>query len=235
MNNEDKNIWWFKLTYNNLVERAKTRGLDKSVLEGYYEVHHIIPRCMGGTDDKENLVLLNYREHVICHVILVRLNPDNVDLIRAADFMLNVDRYDENGNKIVIKLKSSRIAEKIKIENQKYNRGIYHPSYGTHISEEHKKILSEVNSRKRDMKTRINMSNAWLGTRHTDESKKKMSEAKKGKPRPDLRRPRPARKVKGKDGEIFPSIAEAARKYNVSRSAILGWIKREQGFSFIEN
>ena len=33
--------------YNDLIERAKTRKLD-----GYKEVHHIIPRCMGGGNEK---------------------------------------------------------------------------------------------------------------------------------------------------------------------------------------
>jgi hypothetical protein len=37
--------------YNDIVDRSKNR-----VLEGYKERHHIIPRCVGGTNDKSNLV-----------------------------------------------------------------------------------------------------------------------------------------------------------------------------------
>lgn len=35
--------------YNLLIERAKNR-----FLEGYSERHHIIPKCMGGNDSKDN-------------------------------------------------------------------------------------------------------------------------------------------------------------------------------------
>lgn len=37
--------------YERLIERAKNR-----VLEGYRERHHILPRCMGGTNAPDNLV-----------------------------------------------------------------------------------------------------------------------------------------------------------------------------------
>ena len=36
----------------------------------YVEKHHIIPRCIGGSDHKENLVSLTAREHFVCHLLL---------------------------------------------------------------------------------------------------------------------------------------------------------------------
>lgn len=39
---------------------------------------------MGGTDDKENLVLLTAREHFLAHVLLHKIYPDNVGLLCAA-------------------------------------------------------------------------------------------------------------------------------------------------------
>ena len=36
------------------------------------EIHHIVPRSLGGTNDKLNLVKLTTREHFICHLLLVR-------------------------------------------------------------------------------------------------------------------------------------------------------------------
>lgn len=55
--------------YNNLISRAKAR----EPLSGYKETHHILPRCMGGTDDKENLVDLTGREHFIAHWLLCKI------------------------------------------------------------------------------------------------------------------------------------------------------------------
>lgn len=57
--------------YENLIERAKTR-----VLDGYVEVHHIKPRCMGGADDTSNLVQLTPEEHYVAHQLLHKMYPD---------------------------------------------------------------------------------------------------------------------------------------------------------------
>lgn len=56
--------------YHLLVAKAKGR-----VLEGYVEVHHVIPRCMGGTDDKENLVQFTPEEHYVAHQLLHKIYP----------------------------------------------------------------------------------------------------------------------------------------------------------------
>jgi hypothetical protein len=68
--------------YNTLIERSKAR-----VLEGYVEKHHIIPKCLGGTDDKENLVLLTPEEHFLAHQLLVKIYPDESGLAYAAKMM----------------------------------------------------------------------------------------------------------------------------------------------------
>jgi hypothetical protein len=36
------------------------------------EFHHIVPTCIGGTDDKDNIIKLGYREHYIAHYILAK-------------------------------------------------------------------------------------------------------------------------------------------------------------------
>lgn len=57
----------YRRIYYNLVENA--RKLERS---GYLERHHIIPRSLGGTNSKDNLVSLTFREHFICHRLLPR-------------------------------------------------------------------------------------------------------------------------------------------------------------------
>lgn len=42
-------------------------------IEGYSEEHHIIPRSLGGTDEKENLIRLTAREHFIAHLLLTKM------------------------------------------------------------------------------------------------------------------------------------------------------------------
>lgn len=93
----------YEKIYNQIVARAKTRKL-----EGYKERHHIIPKCMGGTNDKENLVLLTAREHFICHWLLVRIYPNNKKLIYSFHAMC---KQNKSGNRY---LPSSRVYKEAK-------------------------------------------------------------------------------------------------------------------------
>ena len=65
--------------YGRLIERAKTRQLT-----GYVEKHHVVPKCIGGTDEKSNLVKLTPEEHYVAHQLLVKIYPDNDSLVYAA-------------------------------------------------------------------------------------------------------------------------------------------------------
>ena len=41
---------------------------------GYTESHHILPKCMGGSDDSDNIVRLTAREHYVCHWLLWKIH-----------------------------------------------------------------------------------------------------------------------------------------------------------------
>ncbi len=58
-------------TYNILVERAQ----DRMRPDGYCEKHHILPKCMGGKNNRDNIVYLTAKEHFLCHKMLVRIFP----------------------------------------------------------------------------------------------------------------------------------------------------------------
>lgn len=51
------------------------------------ERHHIIPKCMGGDDNADNLVNLTFREHFLAHLLLHRAYPENSDLALAVFLM----------------------------------------------------------------------------------------------------------------------------------------------------
>jgi len=68
--------------YDLLMERARNR-----LLEGYSERHHVVPRCLGGTDEPDNLVRLTPEEHYVAHQLLVKINGKNQKLIFAAVMM----------------------------------------------------------------------------------------------------------------------------------------------------
>ena len=68
--------------YFNIIDNRK-----KNIPDGYFEKHHIIPKCLGGSNDKNNLVKLTAREHFICHLLLTKMN-DNYKLKFALHMML---------------------------------------------------------------------------------------------------------------------------------------------------
>ena len=45
--------------------------------EFYSERHHIIPKCVGGTNNPNNLVYLTPREHLLAHWLLSKIYSDN--------------------------------------------------------------------------------------------------------------------------------------------------------------
>lgn len=67
--------------YNNLIDKSKNRIVSNNI---YFESHHIIPRCMGGKDNVENICLLTPEEHYLAHQLLIKIYPNNNKLIFAA-------------------------------------------------------------------------------------------------------------------------------------------------------
>ena len=97
----------YKKIYNQIIERAKTRQL-----EGYVEKHHIIPKCLGGDDKKENIVQLTAREHFLCHKLLVEIYPKESKLKHAL-FLMSIGKQKTKNKHYKI---SSREYERLKLE-----------------------------------------------------------------------------------------------------------------------
>ena len=63
-------------TYKELIDYAKNETRIKGNGK-YYELHHIVPVFLGGTNDKSNLILLTLYEHVLAHYLLAIENENN--------------------------------------------------------------------------------------------------------------------------------------------------------------
>ena len=64
--------------YYNIIEKNQNKTAGMSIRKiklqfGYTEKHHIIPRAIGGTDQKENTVYMPASEHFRCHQLLVNM------------------------------------------------------------------------------------------------------------------------------------------------------------------
>lgn len=64
----------YQKIYNDLIYRGQQR-INRP--EGYCEIHHIIPRSLGGNDEETDLVTLTAREHYLAHKLLCKITHGN--------------------------------------------------------------------------------------------------------------------------------------------------------------
>lgn len=65
--------------YDALIERARSRGRIENK-----ERHHVIPRCLGGSNEANNIVELTQEEHFLAHQLLVKIFQKEKKLVYAA-------------------------------------------------------------------------------------------------------------------------------------------------------
>lgn len=154
--------------YNNLINRALTR-----INEGYVEKHHIIPRCLGGTDSKENIVNLYPEEHYLAHLLLCKLNKGNSKLLYAAMNMTSGSMINngKRNNKAYGWLRR-QYAESMSGDNNPNRRN----------PEIQKKAALKRVGQKRTKETKARMSAAQKGRTFSEETKRIMAEAAKNRP-----------------------------------------------------
>ncbi len=156
----------YQRIYNNLITRAKARTLT-----GYKEIHHIIPRCLGGSDDSSNLVELTPEEHYTCHQLLVKMYPDNDKLLNAALFM-TANGMGQRSNKIYGWLRR-KYSEYMKGPNNPsklygpWNKGITGYKNNTVFSED---TIKQISARMKDKNPCAGIK-PWNHPRATDYSK----------------------------------------------------------------
>ena len=64
------------MTYKDFIQNIlNIRGRFACGKE-YHERHHIIPKCLDGTDEEDNLIDLFAKEHYEAHKLLALENPE---------------------------------------------------------------------------------------------------------------------------------------------------------------
>lgn len=168
------------MTYAEFIQNIlDTRGRFACGDE-YHERHHIKPKCMGGTNDEENLIDLFAREHFEAHRLLALENPNNNSLTYAWGCMswekneyqdrykLSPEEYEEA--RIACAKAISENAKK-RLANPENN-----PMYGKHHTEESKAKMREAK-----LGVFVGENSPYYGKHLSEETRKKISEANKGK------------------------------------------------------
>jgi hypothetical protein len=55
-------------------EFIRSRRVKEQGLSGYVERHHILPRCLGGGDEADNLIRLTAEDHFFAHLLLAKVH-----------------------------------------------------------------------------------------------------------------------------------------------------------------
>jgi len=108
--------------YFSIVHRA----LSRVVGDMYVEKHHIIPKSLGGSNDKSNLVKLTAKEHFLCHRLLTKMVDDPTAKIKMhnAVFQMTISSKNQSRYKITSRVYTILKQNKsLAMAGNKYGRG----------------------------------------------------------------------------------------------------------------
>lgn len=181
-----------KTTYEEFIQNIlDTRGRFNCG-DIYHERHHIVPKCVGGGNDKDNLIDLFAREHYIAHKLLTQENPDNNKLVYAWTCMafikndityeceITPEEYEEARIALSVKMTGEGNHFYGKQHTAETKEKLRQQRIGTKASDEAKIRMSEAQTKRmQDCEAR-----AACGKPHTEEWKKEQSERMSGENHP---------------------------------------------------
>lgn len=173
------------LTYQAFIDNIlQTRGRFNCGDE-YHERHHIVPKCLGGTNDEDNLIDLFAREHFEAHRLLALEHPEQHSLQYAWFMMSNCNTAPTNHRYMVT-------AQEYEEAKKSYSRVVSLDRKGMKFSEQHRKNISKAQkgkiiseeTRRKMRENHADYSNGkhpMFGKHHTEESKAHMSAAQQNR------------------------------------------------------
>lgn len=118
----------YERVYNSIIDKRR----QTPAINHYFERHHIIPKCIGGTDCQSNIIQLTAREHFVCHLLLYKMyqNTEFESKLLRACIMMNAKSDNQDRSTI-----TSRVYQKLKekfAQQQSINqRGKSNSQYGS--------------------------------------------------------------------------------------------------------
>jgi len=245
-------------------KQSKSMGTTGNV---YCEAHHILPKCLGGSDLEENIVNLPVRYHIMAHYLLTVIYPEVNCLKLALALFVNGG----SGNKpqeqrsFAIKTFSTRTISTMREEahnallnrsdeelvnireagDRKINKRLINGHFVFTDKLEDRLLIKtpEMTYPRNPQSHPKNLATVGTGRKHTEESKRKISEARRKKNSSESYiggRNSRAKKVIGPDGQIFDCIQYAANFANVNRTTMRKWLNNKgmssngnHGYSFL--
>lgn len=111
------------------AEFISDRLTKQPVKPAYFERHHIVPRCLGGGNEKSNIIRLSPEDHLFAHIVLAKIHGGRLWAAVQAMCRLVVEQSDNR----------SRIRERVKFGYIKRS-----------LAEYYRSILSGPNGKRSD-------------------------------------------------------------------------------------
>jgi len=191
-----------RMNYERLHDALIAKAMSRT-LTGYKERHHIIPRCMGGGDESENLVDLTAKEHFIVHKLLVEIYPEVKGLkyalwmmankvgngIHEREYRIGSREYQRLREQLVHTIKSRPPMSLAERERRRERMsGSNNPMYGISLAGPANGMYGKRHSVKSKRKisdskvgTQTGENNPFYGKAHSEATKKRWSEMRSGK------------------------------------------------------
>ena len=195
----------YRQIYNSLIQKRRVSPLI--VTKGLYtELHHVLPKSLGGSDAPANMVRLTGREHYVAHKLLAKAvekeyGRHSVEYSKMFNTVLRMT-YDKRGRNISSRdymVVRKRQSERKSLETpwNKGRRGVYSEETKSRMRENHADVKGQNNPMfgrrgKLHPKTGKHISEsakerigaAHRGKKISLETRRKISESRRGKKNP---------------------------------------------------
>ena len=158
--------------YISIINNAYNREINSNT---YYEKHHILPKCfkLGGENDKNNIIYLYPREHLVCHKLLVKISFSKEIKGKLTYALWQMSTFNSENRQIRI---SSKYYQYLKILLSENTKNI--PKTEEHIQNMKKpKSIKHIKTVEHKEKIRLGR----IGKKRTTKSKEKQSQTMKGR------------------------------------------------------
>jgi hypothetical protein len=205
----------WKRHYIKLCNRGQQRAnTKKRALElfDYVERHHIVPRCMGGLDDDENIVYLTASEHFVAHQLLMKIFPKHYGISQACLLMAsNLNEFRLN----------NKLYEWVR-KKAAYNQSIERKGQTKENNERLRKMSETMKGQTKETSERLKKmahtkAKQMKGqTKENNERVKQSSKSRTGKTKETCPgRASQSKKMKGRTKETCPGRMRATQKLSI--------------------
>lgn len=184
MFNNTKYTTW----YLNIIKNAKSQPRKK---DKNHELHHIHPKSLGGLNTKDNLVFLTYREHFLCHWLLIKMFDEVVHQRQMHNAFHSMLRYSQYNNRTVpswafsrrkLHARLAKLGTKASIQTKEKISNSIKKSWEN--ADDRKKKLSERSHKQnigkpKSKSTKEKISKSLTGVKHSPERNLKKSTRQK--------------------------------------------------------